>query len=569
MTKPGQLAIECPACPHPGRNIPPNWEENKGDAWLYTLFLAIDANFKLKSKSRQLNEFELGPGWSYFVASAPYQKHLASFVGEPEISTCYNEHDAILRANTRHTPGYDVSGVVLLTPPALTIHDVQLQLAKEEAQETRNGVLSPHKVSLSKFILNGLTLEEHQRTFRLDLAREKSHKTVKQLADNETKRTALDRDIQVWRVVQLVYTPCVSTLLSLDTDSRPANVNAEDIPLLLPSALPEDLRDSIKNSVKIEKRLREAQADDALNEIQQQRRIMHSVYQFKKLNVSGTGNKPNTRTSIAPASNGQTRNSNIDPPAISTPATQAPPSAPSRQPRNSGTESMPPYAALASKEFDETMRIEWSKSRARLQRWDEEVELVIEEMRRVLVFLDWKKGWWYEQGALRAGSAPPAVLSGLIAYAAKQAWLLGALLQDSVERWLPELSKLGLAPAWTQEYVVKGAPNKRRRANTIPTVPPSPTLPQVPSPSPVEETRTPPSAISEGNLTARSPSGSTESAMEHLRDGAIALGADDDDDIEWEDMAAGEGNTNDGSDREEEEEEEGRAFFVDSDFEDV
>lgn len=44
----------------------------------------------------------------------------------------------------------------------LTIHDVQLELAKEEAQETRNGVLSPHKVSLSGFILNGLALEEWQ-----------------------------------------------------------------------------------------------------------------------------------------------------------------------------------------------------------------------------------------------------------------------------------------------------------------------------------------------------------------------------------------------------------------------
>lgn len=68
--------------------------------WLYTLFLAIDANFKLKSKSRQLNEFELGPGWSYFVASAPYQKHLASFVGEPEVRrTCSHLHVFLIDRN--------------------------------------------------------------------------------------------------------------------------------------------------------------------------------------------------------------------------------------------------------------------------------------------------------------------------------------------------------------------------------------------------------------------------------------------------------------------------------------
>ena len=25
-TAPGELAVECPACPHPGRNLPESWE---------------------------------------------------------------------------------------------------------------------------------------------------------------------------------------------------------------------------------------------------------------------------------------------------------------------------------------------------------------------------------------------------------------------------------------------------------------------------------------------------------------------------------------------------------------
>ena len=44
-----------------------------------------------------------------------------------------------------------------------------------------------------------------------------------------------------------------------------------------------------------ERHLRVAQADDALAEIHRQRRIVTGLYQFKKLNVSGTGNRPNTR----------------------------------------------------------------------------------------------------------------------------------------------------------------------------------------------------------------------------------------------------------------------------------
>lgn len=27
----GALAIECPACPHPGRNLPPGWENETKD----------------------------------------------------------------------------------------------------------------------------------------------------------------------------------------------------------------------------------------------------------------------------------------------------------------------------------------------------------------------------------------------------------------------------------------------------------------------------------------------------------------------------------------------------------
>jgi hypothetical protein len=28
-TAQGELAVECPACPHPGRNLPDNWQEEK------------------------------------------------------------------------------------------------------------------------------------------------------------------------------------------------------------------------------------------------------------------------------------------------------------------------------------------------------------------------------------------------------------------------------------------------------------------------------------------------------------------------------------------------------------
>ena len=45
------------------------------------------------------------------------------------------------------------------------------------------------------------------------------------------------------------------------------------------------------------------------------------------------------------------------------------------------------------KEFNDSMRVEWAKSRARMMRWKEELLIVQEEMRRVLVYLRWRAEW--------------------------------------------------------------------------------------------------------------------------------------------------------------------------------
>ena len=54
--------------------------------YLYTLYLAIDANFKLKGKSRGISDVELMPGWALFVEEEEYQHYLADYVDQPEVS---------------------------------------------------------------------------------------------------------------------------------------------------------------------------------------------------------------------------------------------------------------------------------------------------------------------------------------------------------------------------------------------------------------------------------------------------------------------------------------------------
>ncbi|KAF8908397.1 hypothetical protein CPB85DRAFT_1253923, partial [Mucidula mucida] len=47
--------------------------------------------------------------------------------------------------------------------------------------------------------------------------------------------------------------------------------------------------------------------------------------------------------------------------------------------------------------FNKTLKIEWCKSRARMLRWREEVELLLEEMRCVVAFAQWKSAWWRQR----------------------------------------------------------------------------------------------------------------------------------------------------------------------------
>ena len=137
--------------------------------------------------------------------------------------------------------------------------------------------------------------------FKCELSRTKGKKTSKQLADLEEKRSSLIRQLRIWRPIQLAYTPHVASLLPLvlgDTaDGDGQYSNPESMPLYLPSSLPPEIseRPELKDIREAECRLREAQADDSLADVRRLRRIIQGLWQFKKLNVSGTGNRPNTR----------------------------------------------------------------------------------------------------------------------------------------------------------------------------------------------------------------------------------------------------------------------------------
>lgn len=97
--------------------------------WLYSYFLAVNANFRLKLKSRGISNPKIGSGWSYFVGNEEYGKHVSQKNTEMEVSSlelfilanriirskavsCSSDFHTINQANSKSSKDYIASGVV-------------------------------------------------------------------------------------------------------------------------------------------------------------------------------------------------------------------------------------------------------------------------------------------------------------------------------------------------------------------------------------------------------------------------------------------------------------------------
>jgi hypothetical protein len=56
--------------------------------FLYTLFIALDACFRLKRRlvSSELKDPDLGSGWAYMVDTGPYRRYLRTVTNQKEVS---------------------------------------------------------------------------------------------------------------------------------------------------------------------------------------------------------------------------------------------------------------------------------------------------------------------------------------------------------------------------------------------------------------------------------------------------------------------------------------------------
>ena len=272
---------------------------------------------------------------------------------------------------------------------------------------------------------------------------------------------------------------------------------AEDVPLYLPSSLSPNLQSTpgFSKALAREVQLRIAQADDALADIRHHLRIISGLWQFKKVNISGTGNQPNTRMrSLFNRFNHRMRQSVQRYRAARSALLGANleqqwedrlKDLKDSDVRGPGKDDFylqepgkPNYGASkgryeiswiwlvpqsrsevdtnsSEQVFDEGLRVEWSKSQARKMRWGEEVQIIQEEMRRTIVYYEWKQKWWLEQKDQqkdRQTACEESIQHGIIAYSEKQAHYCKCLAKEFAMAWLPFLRSEGIKPEWEDRY---------------------------------------------------------------------------------------------------------------------
>ncbi|KAF7311491.1 CxC2 domain-containing protein [Mycena kentingensis (nom. inval.)] len=112
-TDEGELALQCPACPRAGINLPEKWEKaSADDRCLYIQYVAMDACFRLKRRivSSWARDPGLGTGWAYMIAPGPYLQLIESVGDQKDMSSC-SGLAAIDHANDKFSRGYAATGV--------------------------------------------------------------------------------------------------------------------------------------------------------------------------------------------------------------------------------------------------------------------------------------------------------------------------------------------------------------------------------------------------------------------------------------------------------------------------
>ncbi|KAJ7863421.1 hypothetical protein B0H13DRAFT_2354190 [Mycena leptocephala] len=336
-----------------------------------------------------------------------------------------------------------------MTNPVHTMKDIRLRLGKEELTKTGDGATIERQHTPSTFISMGLEIEQTQRILTIDI-KALANPTALQELDFVKRRTALLKRVNRFRKLQRTYMPHLVRNLSAaqreiwDDKAR----GAEALKLFMPSELGENSRARTceEGLDKIEEELRVGELQESLEELRQglrtrtmANRVLRQItvrvhkaklrYRYARnalLRLRGHGGWERKYRVLE---EGDVRGINeravgeeeeaererlrqmgeIEEGGIAAAGVVA---------AGEGTHTMSWIwyeTKIDGSEEDlvEALRVEWCKAYARLRRWNEDVVIVDEEMKRTIEFGEWMALEWEQRATARTANMTPVLAEGL------------------------------------------------------------------------------------------------------------------------------------------------------------
>jgi hypothetical protein len=120
----------------------------------------------------------------------------------------------------------------------------------------------------------------------------------------------------------------------------------------------------------------------------------------------------------------------------------------------------PPNAAptddeALQEEVESYMLVDWARAQERAKRFEEEVELSVEEMRRTLLFFSWKAAEWKrlaQSDGYSSKGLSDEVIEGLRAYAFRRSAMFQELIKVFISDWAACLKPKGLGAELLAQY---------------------------------------------------------------------------------------------------------------------
>ncbi|KAJ7050750.1 hypothetical protein C8F01DRAFT_1263635 [Mycena amicta] len=342
---------------------------------------------------------------------------------------------------------------------------VAADLKKAELEELRAGRtrLTEGKVTMTGFVQAGLQLGDLQERIRTEV-KGTSTLTAERASQIDELRVALLKKLKAFRNLQAVYMPSALELSAEEEEARDADEQppkAEDIKLWLPSDLsPEEQKWACRQStLHTEAKLREAQCGTALVKLRSLLFAKSHVISHRNANIAnryrgslralrvlkGQDHAPH----LQELRDEDVRVHGDDDTDAAARAALGRGGTSARRLRNEPRAQLTPVSwiwSASGREGDsqplhDAVRVQWCKALARRQRWEEEVELIREEMKRVLRDLKATEEEWKERATGRT-DADHALAHALSSYANRQAALHRRIRDGFFQEWSTSVAEV-------------------------------------------------------------------------------------------------------------------------------